>query len=402
MHLAIISPYPPTITGIGQYGYHASRLLADCGEFSKITVLHGPAGAPGEGVDTARSPTPLAVQAGWRPGQWDTGGQIAARLRTLNPDMVWFNLGVSIFGKSPLGNLSGFLSVAWAHAIGLPTVVTLHELPELADLRALKAPGGAFSLHGARLLAWLATRADVVCLTMQRYVEWLTARRPGPRYLHIPTAAYHPPLRLPEPATPELLFFSTFAPFKGLETLLEAFGILRGEYPALRLTVAGARHMRFPDYPQQIRAAYAGLPGVNWLGQVAESEIRGLFQRAGVVVLPYLASTGSSSVLMQAAAWGRSMVVSDLDEIRSVVSDNGLDVTFFRRGQAAALAEALKAQLDSGAQRRSQVEHNLAALSRRGPEAMCQAYLQAFNLALEAKRSPKRIPIPQPLPPEYV
>jgi hypothetical protein len=207
MHLAIISPYPPTITGIGQYGYHASRLLADCGEFSKVTVLHGPAGSPVELLDTARFSAPLAVQAGWRPDQWDTGWQIAARLRALEPDMVWFNLGVSIFGSSPLGNLSGFLSVAWAHSIGLPTVVTLHELPELADLRALKAPGGAFSLYGARLLARLATRADVVCLTMQRYVDWLAERRPGPCYLHIPTAAYHPPQRLPEPATPEPALF---------------------------------------------------------------------------------------------------------------------------------------------------------------------------------------------------
>jgi glycosyltransferase involved in cell wall biosynthesis len=158
--------------------------------------------------------------------------------------------------------------------------------------------------------------------------------------------------------------------------------------------------MRFPDYPRRLKAKFAGLPGVNWLGQVAESEVRGLFQRAEVVVLPYLASTGSSSVLMQAAAWGRSVVASDLEEIRSAVSENGLDVAFFRRGQAEALAEALRTQLGSDERRCSQVEHNLAALSRRGPEAMCHAYLRAFNLALEASRSPKRIAVPLPSPPE--
>lgn len=402
MHLAIVSPYPPSITGIGQYGYHISRLLANCGGFSKITVLHGLAETPLELPDPGLFSTPLTKIAGWQPGRWNSGGKITASLRALKPDMVWFNLGVSIFGRSPFSNLSGFLSVSWAHAVGLPTIVTLHELPELADLRALKAPGGALSLYGARLLTILATRADVVCLTMQRYVEWLAAHRSGPHYLHITTTAYHPLRRLPEPSAPELLFFSTFAPFKGLETLLEAFCILRREFPALRLTVAGAKHARFPDYPQQIKAKYADLTGVDWQGQVAESDICGLFQRSRIVVLPYLASTGSSSVLIQASAWGRSLVVSDLDEIRSVVSEHGLEVTYFQRGQVSELAQALKIQLSSDERSRLQVEHNLAALARRSPESLCQAYLHAFDLALTAKRSLKRIAAPQPLPPRGV
>src|SRR3972149_5411351 len=41
MHLAIVSPYPPNITGIGQYGYYVSRLLAQSGVFHRITVLTG-------------------------------------------------------------------------------------------------------------------------------------------------------------------------------------------------------------------------------------------------------------------------------------------------------------------------------------------------------------------------
>jgi hypothetical protein len=37
------------------------------------------------------------------------------------------------------------------------------------------------------------------------------------------------------------------------------------------------------------------------------------------------------------------------------------------------------------------VEHNFAAIQRIRPENTCRAYLQAFNLALEARRSSKRI-----------
>ena len=72
-------------------------------------------------------------------------------MKQLNPDLIWFNLGASIFGKSPLSNLSGLLTPMSA-ARWFPTVVTLHEVVELADLRALNAPGGPFASLGARLL----------------------------------------------------------------------------------------------------------------------------------------------------------------------------------------------------------------------------------------------------------
>jgi glycosyltransferase involved in cell wall biosynthesis len=395
MHLAIISPYPPAITGIGQYGYHVSRLLAQSGAFSKITVLYGGTSFLERGYLPQMEMLP-----GWQPNRLDIGWRIPALLRRIKPDVVWFNLGVSVFGKSPLANLSGFLSPSGTHLLGLPSVVTLHELPELADLRALKAPGGIFAVYGARLLSKLATRADVICLTMKRYVDWLSISRPGPHYLHIPIEAYNPAEMLPEPESPELLFFSTLTPFKGLENLLNAFMVLQKEYPALRLTIAGAEHTRFPNYGRQLKAQYGNLADVYWLGQVPESDIRALFQRASIVVLPYQASTGASSMLIQAASWGKAIVASDLEDIQEVKRENGLDVTFFERGQVSALIDAIRDELVSAANRHAQAEHNFLAIRRHRPEMMCQMYLEAISLALDARGSPNRIVIPIPPSPE--
>jgi glycosyltransferase involved in cell wall biosynthesis len=392
MHLTIVSPYPPIITGIGQYGYHVSRLLASSGVFSKISVLCGQA----DSLNKIKVSPEMELLEGWRPGQWDAGWRIASHLRQMKPDVVWFNLGVSVFGKSPLANLSGFLGPAGAHLLDLPNVVTLHELPELTDLRELKAPGGVFSLYGARILSRLAIRADVVCLTMQRYADWLSTSQPGPRYLHVPTGAYYPPELLPEPTVPELLFFSTIAPFKGLETLLKAFQFLQPTYPGLRLTIAGARHIRFPDYPERLKARFGHLTGIRWLDQVPETKVRSLFERASLVVLPYQASTGASSVLMQTAAWGRAVVASDLEEIRGLASENGLETAIFERGNVPALVESLKRQLDSAALRQAQVRQNFAAIQQYRPERLCTDYLKAFNLALEAHRSSHRIKVPSP------
>ena len=395
MHLAIVTPFPPGVTGIGQYGYHVSRLLAQSGLFTRITVLTGTPTTPAP-ISMA---DPIRVAYAWSPNRLDAAWSILRCLRAAKPDLVWLNLGASIFGRSPLANLSGFLTPTLARQSGFPTVVTLHELVERADLRALNAPGGPFARHGARLLTDIALRADVVCLTMRRYVEWLSARQPGRRYAHIPIGAYHKPEILAESDARELLFFTTLAPFKGLETLLEAFQSLRASYPDLSLTIAGAQHARFPEYARRLRQTVALLPGVRWLGEVAEENVRDLFRRSQVIVLPYIASTGSSSVLYQAATWGRAVVASDLAETRAVAHESGLDVTFFRGGDAVSLAAQLKTQLDAPEQRRRQVEHNFAAIRRNRPEDICRAYLCAFNVALETRSSPKRLNIPTLLEP---
>jgi glycosyltransferase involved in cell wall biosynthesis len=261
MQLSIVSPYPPLITGIGQYGYHVSKLLARSNAFSRIVVLTGKSqGDPP--VDPA-----IHVQQTWQPNALDLAATIPAHLKAIHSDLVWFNLGVSIFGRSPLANLSGFLSVLRTQQLGFPTVVTLHEMPELSDLQSLQAPGGFLAKYGARLLTSIATHSDVTCLTIQRYVHWLTARRGEAKYMHIPMGAYNHPEVLPESNALELLFFTTLAPFKGLELLLEAFQILQKSIPQLKLTIAGAEHVRFPGYGQRLKEAYGGLQGVNWLWQ---------------------------------------------------------------------------------------------------------------------------------------
>ena len=76
------------------------------------------------------------------------------------------------------------------------------------------------------------------------------------------------------------MFFTTLAPFKGLELLLEAFQALHMEFPQLRLTIAGTEHTRFPNYARDLRARFNGISGVQWLGQVLEDDVKDLFRRA--------------------------------------------------------------------------------------------------------------------------
>jgi glycosyltransferase involved in cell wall biosynthesis len=235
----------------------------------------------------------------------------------------------------------------------------------------------------------MATRADVVCLTMQHYADWLSAR--GIDCIHIPIGAYQEPELLEETGNCELLFFTTLAPYKGLELLIAAFMQLRTEYPHLHLTIAGTAHTRFPEYGRELKSCFNGSHGIGWLGEVAEDQVKDLFRQAQIAVLPYTASTGSSSVLYQAATWGRAVVASDLNEHRRLALEANLQVRFFESGNLQSLCDSIRCLLDSPSLRHAQAQHNFNAIRHLRPKATAGRYIRAFNRALEKRQSPKRI-----------
>src|SRR5512133_3255192 len=121
-NLTIITPFPPNITGIGQYGFHVSRSLAQTGQFSQITVLAG-AQAPLSRPVTSPS---FSVKYAWQPDQLGAIPAILSAVYRSRPDLVWFNMGVSVFGRSPLANLFGLASLGMIQSAGIPVVATLH------------------------------------------------------------------------------------------------------------------------------------------------------------------------------------------------------------------------------------------------------------------------------------
>jgi glycosyltransferase involved in cell wall biosynthesis len=312
----------------------------------------------------------------------NVGWNITARLLQLRPDVVWYNIGASMFGHTPLANLSGLFSPMLIHSAGHPSVVTLHEMVEQADLRALQVPGGPLAGWGARLFTFLTTRTDVACVTLRRYADWLKERVPRLSIAHIPLSAYDPPEMLPESGEKELLIFATFTPCKGLELLLDAFRELRARHPSLRLTVAGAEHPRFPGYVDGVRHALGNHPAIRWLGYVPEPALRDMFSRAAMVVLPYTAATGSSSVLHRAVAWGRPVVLSDLPEMRAVLEEENLRAQLFASGDRNSLIVAVERLLADPALRTAQAHHNYQVTLRMTLEDTCRAYLRAFALAM--------------------
>ncbi len=357
MRLCVVSPFPPEISGVGQYGWHLTAGLARTGRFEAITVLADQGRESGQ-----PSPHPaVTVRHLWR--RDDPGAVVALwrALRTDRPDALWFNAGLTMFGRSRAANFLGLCLPALARRAGLRVVVTLHEVFEAARLRSLGLPNGRFTQAGAQAATHLLLGADAVGVTLRRYADLLHQRYGARNVHHLPIGAYTRVGLAPRPADAppnDCLFFTSLAPHRGLEALLPAFQAARARYPEATLTIAGSEHPRFPGYSEQARADARGLPGVRWLGPRGEAEVHALFAQTRVVVVPYLATTGASSVLSRAAALGRPVIASDLPDLRATAEEVGLRVVWTPPGDAAALARALVELLDYPARQAELARHN--------------------------------------------
>jgi glycosyltransferase involved in cell wall biosynthesis len=129
----------------------------------------------------------------------------------------------------------------------------------------------------------------------------------------IPHGAFDYLTRLPEekPLPPELtgaegpviLFFGLLRPYKGLDTLLEAFRQVEGA----ELWIVGNPRMDL----EPLRAAAAAAPDrVRWVTRfIDDAEIPAIFRRADIVVLPYR-DAEHSGVLYTGLAFGKPLVLS--------------------------------------------------------------------------------------------
>lgn len=150
------------------------------------------------------------------------------------------------------------------------------------------------------------------------------------------------PPELAQIARPVVLFFGLLRPYKGLETLLEAW---RGIDDA-ELWIVG--RPRIPLEPLRTHAP----EGVRFVPRfVQDSELPAYFRRADVVVLPYTRTErfDFSGVLATALAFGRAVVASDIGGFAELAAVGGAQLV--PPGDSGALHDALAGLLADPEQR---------------------------------------------------
>ena len=190
------------------------------------------------------------------------------------------------------------------------------------------------------------------------------------------------------PPGPLLLYVGRIAPIKGLETLLDAVGCLRGAGMPARLAVVGGETDEPTDGHEadvRRRASALGLgDAVTFVGAQPQQRLRDWYVAADVTVLPsYYESFGM--VALEAMACGSPVVASRVGGLQTTVRD-GVTGLFVAEGDPCALAATITRVLGDDALRwRLGREGQRWAAQHRWPcvgEAICREYAAlAVNVA---------------------
>jgi D-inositol-3-phosphate glycosyltransferase len=188
---------------------------------------------------------------------------------------------------------------------------------------------------------------------------------------------------------PLLLYVGRIAPIKGLETLLDALGCLRGAGHLARLVVVGGdTDERSGGHEGQLRrrATRQGLgDAVTFVGAQSQDRLRDYYVAADATVLPsYYESFGM--VALEAMACGSAVIASRVGGLQTTVRD-GVTGVLVSEGDPCALAATISRVLDDAVLRwRLGREGVRWAASHRWPcvaEAVCREYASLVEEAQE-------------------
>jgi glycosyltransferase involved in cell wall biosynthesis len=161
---------------------------------------------------------------------------------------------------------------------------------------------------------------------------------------------------------PVVLFFGLLRPYKGIQTLLDAWQGIEGA----ELWIVG--RSRMPLAPLRARAGgAAGAAGgavVRFVPRfVSDDELPAFFRRADVVVLPYARTErfDQSGVLATALAFGNTIVLSDIGGFAEVAATGAAELV--PAGDPVALRETLTGLLGDPGRRERLSRAALAAAS---------------------------------------
>jgi glycosyltransferase involved in cell wall biosynthesis len=378
MKICLVTTFPPSTGGLSEYGFHLAQELKS-NPFLSLTVLADELSA--HHVE----PDGFTVVRCW---SFDDPGSLFRLLRTvhrLKPDVVWFNLLFSTFGRNPVVAFSGLMTPLLARLSGRYTHVTLHHLMDTVELKDV----GVRHESLYRIAGAMATRmlllSNSVSVLMPGYRKILNDKY-GRDNVHL--RAHGILARRPEfpdfsrRGNPEhrILAFGKWGTYKRLELMVEAFDIISAKLPNAKLVIAGGDHPQATGYTDLMRQLCADNPRIEFRGYVPEDALPDLFQEATVAVMPYSSSTGCSGVAHLACAYGVPIVCADLADFRQMAESEELAIEFYPPGDAPGLADCLVQLLEDSTKQQAMATRNFSAGLRMTMPNVVQKYLRHFEL----------------------
>ena len=158
------------------------------------------------------------------------------------------------------------------------------------------------------------------------------------------------PIEAYDDGRPTVLFVGRIEKRKGLAYLIRAYSQMQEALPNVRILVVGRQGRAGRGYMRYVRNR--GLSGIQFVGEVPQSELPRYYQTCDVFCSPALSGESFGMVLLEAMAAGKPVVATNIDGYRQVVHD-GVEGRLVEPRDSASLATALIDLLQSPEMRKS-------------------------------------------------
>lgn len=377
MKICLVTSFPPSTGGLSEYGFHIAQELKR-NPFLNLTVL-------ADKLDHEHAePEGFSVERCWTFDDPFNAFRIVRALHRLKPDVVWFNLLFSTFGRSPVVAFAGLMTPLLARLSGRYTHVTLHHLMDTVDLKDVGVRHEWLYRTAGALATRMLLLANSVSVLMPGYREILNDKYGGDnvhlrahgilaRRPEFPDFSRRRPIK-------RILAFGKWGTYKRLELMIEAFDLVADKIPDARLVIAGGDHPQAAGYTDLMRQLCADRSRVEFLGYVPEDALPDLFQRSSMAVMPYSSSTGCSGVAHLACAYGVPIVSADLPDFRQMAQGEDLAIEFYPPGDAQGLADCLIELLQNEERQQAMAAQNFSAALCMTMPNVVHKYLRHFEL----------------------
>jgi len=387
MKLAIVTAYPPSKVTLNEYAYHLVKNFCLKSDVTEIILLTD---RTNEAKDLSfeASDCKITVKECWSFNSYWNIKNVSAAIDETQPDNVLFNLQFMKFGDKKIAAALGLMLPLICKLKKMPTIVLLHNILEEVDLSSAGFTKNKLltSIYGVigSILTKLILQADIVVVTMDKYVEILKKKYKAKNVILIPhgtfeTVTVEPSYEIPSGPL-KVMTFGKFGTYKKVESMIEAVELVRDRTNLdIEVIIAGTDNPNVPGYLKAVENKYSDVKQLRFTGYVEESDVPVLFNESAVVVFPYTSTTGSSGVLHQAGSYGKAVVMPDLGDLALLTQQEGYQGEFFEPTSVESLAISIEAILTNEAYRISIAKANFKAATSYPMSKIARMYLNAFK-----------------------
>jgi len=378
MKICLVTAFPPSRHALNEYGFHIAREVQETPGLS-LTVL-------GDDIPADEPELPdYNVIRCWSFNGLTNPWRLLRAIRSVQPDVVWFNFAFASFGGKPLPAFLGAATPAMMRLTGHYTHATIHQLMETVDLNDAGVRYPLLYKVAGFIATQLLLFSNSVSVLLPAYRSILRHKyRRGAVYVRnhgvLSGRPEYPDFAQRGNPDHRILAFGKWGTYKRLEPMIEAFEIVSRKEPRARLVIGGMDHPKTPGYLESIAKQYWRHPRIEFTGYISEEKIPSLFQSATAAAMPYTSSAGSSGVAHLACAFGVPIIASDIADFRQLAEEEGLAINFFEPGNVQSLAETLLELLSNSERQMEMGIQNFSAALRMSMPEIIRQYLRTFQL----------------------